>query len=426
MDWHREESMENTGSVVDNLKFEEGKQNLTEAQEQAVLDEVMREIHGEEKKEEGSKDGWVNPADEELKAQEEAQAKEQADQNAAAKAKEQADKKAKAEAEEKDRLEKEKQAQESQEQTKARQAKEKEEADKKAADELAKSKQGSEFKIADTDRAKAIEALALQESLTLKEAEEQIVKDEAIVNKYKQNPIEMARALRLLQRDADKAKAELEATRKAAGKPPAPVMNNVKDYVQSQLDPIKDKLIVLYKKEYPEITDGLDDEKVYGMIKKDAIERTSKTLEENESKIVSAGKEKRAELIMGLAEQDKAFLPDIKAALDRTNPRQLLDKSFDINELIYWAKGRQMDRLVKEAEERGYLRGQEQSQIIGQKVSGAGNKQQSGSGAKKSSGGRLSDEQKERALDMFDGAEGMSEEDKFTAYIETYPEQFQN
>ncbi len=235
----------------------------------------------------------------------------------------------------------------------------------------------------------------------------------------------MARALRHIQREMDKAKTELETTRKAAGKPPVPVMNNVKDFVQSQLEPIKDKLLVQYRKEYPEITEGLDDDRVYGMIKKDAIDRTTKVLEENEANIVATAKEKRAELIMGLAEQDKRFLPDIKAALDRTNARQLLDKTFDINELIYWAKGRQMDKIEKEAEERGFKRGQEGAKIIGEKIPGAsGNKQAGGNTSVKSAGARLSDDQKERALDMFDGAEGMADEDKFAAFIDTYPELF--
>src|SRR5258708_30478765 len=130
------------------------------------------------------------------------------------------------------------------------------------------------------------------------------------------------------------------------------------------------------------------------MIKKDGIDRTTKILEENESKIVSSAKEKRAELLKALAEQEKAFIPDIKDALDRTNARQLLDKGFDINELIYWDKGRQMDRLVKEAEDRGFKRGQEGAKIIGEKTPGSGNKQTSGTVAKKTSGSRLSDDQK--------------------------------
>ena len=404
-------------SIVDTIKFEDGKQNLSEAQEAAIVAEALKEINGE--KESKDADTWVNPADEELKAQEaEAKEKEEADAQAAADA--EAKEKTEQEAREKQEADEKLKAQETEEQTKARIAKQ--EADKVAA---AGGKSGTDFKIAEADRAKAIEELALKESLTLKEAEEQISKDEALVNKYKQNPLEMAKALRHIQQEASKAKAELEATRKAAGKPPAPVMNNVREYVNQQIEPIKDKLIPQYKKEYPELCEGQSDEFIYGLIKKDAIDRTSKILEENESKIVSAAKEKRAELIMGLAEVDKAFLPDIKAQLERCAPRQILDKNFLFQDLVDWARGRQLDRLLKEAEERGFKRGQEGAKIMGEKTPGAGNKQAGSSTAKKTAGGRLSDEQKERAINMFDGAEGMDDEAKFAAYIDTYPEEFQ-
>lgn len=418
--------MENTGkSVAESLEFEEGKQNLTEAQEQAVLDEVLKEINGE--KNSNNDDNWVNPADAEAKELEEKEAQEAADAEAKSKAEDEATQKAEKDAQEKEEAEAKKREQETEDQTNARLAKEKEDADKKAADEkAAKATAASNqpFKIAEADRAKAIEELALKESLTLKEAEEQILKDEATINKYKKDPVEMARALRHTQREMDRAKAELEATRKAAGQPPAPVLNNVKDYVQSQIEPIKDKLIPAYRKENPELTEGLSDDHVYGLIKKDATDRTVKILEENESKIVSSAKEKRAELIMGLAEQDKTLLPDIKAQLDRCNARQLLSKDFNVQDIVDWAWGRQKDRFVKEAEDRGFKRGQEGAKILGEKTPGAGNKQAGGGGAAKTSGSRLSDEQKERALDMFDGAEGMADEDKFSAYIETYPEQF--
>lgn len=401
--------MESGKSVVEDIRYEEGQQNLSEAQMNAIAQEAINEVKNEGKQQE---DEWHNPGEEqgdELKKEEEEKARAQAD--ADAKAKEAIDLKKKEESE--------KQSKETQQQTDARLKAEKETADKKT------SEQGDDqpFKIADELRGKAIEELALKESLTLKEAEEQIAKDEATINKYKKDPVEMAKALRHTQREMDKAKAELEATRKAAGKPPAPVLNNVRDYVNSQLEPIKTDLIKGYKKEYPELVEGQTDDFVYGLIKKDAMERTTKILEENESKIVSAAKEKRAELIMALSDQDKSFLPDIKAALDRTSSRQLLDKSFDVNELIYWAKGRQVDRLIKEAEERGFKRGQEGSKILGEKLPG-GKNIQTGGGTKKTAEARLTDTQKERARNMFDGATGMSEEDMFQAYVETYPEEF--
>lgn len=405
-------------SVIDDIKFEEGKSGLTEEQTSAIAEEAMKEIESEKTKEEQ----WENPADqetEEQKAEKEAElkSKEEADQ----KVKDEADAKAKQEADEK--AKKEAAAKPPENETKEQKEAREKEAAQKVADE---GKKADVFKIPDDQRAKAIEELALKESLTLKEAEEQIGKDEAIVNKYKKDPLEMARVVRNLQRESDKTKAELEATRKAAAKPPAPVIRNLEEYVTNQLEPIRDKVVEAYKKENPKLTEGQSDEFVFELVKKDGVNVAIGHLKKNEENIVASAKEKRAEMLLSLSDVDKAFIPDIKAQLERTSPRQLLHADFKLQELIQWAKGGQLDRLVKEAEDRGFKRGQENAKIIGEKLpGGASNKQASGSGAVKTAEARLSDTQKQRAKDMFDSVPGMAEEDMFKAYIDTYPEEFQ-
>lgn len=414
-----------------NVKTEEGQVNLTSDQEQAILDEVL----AERAKEEGQKDDagdWKNPADEEAAAaaaaaqegetEEEKAAKAEADKKAAdekaAADKKVADDKAAADKAAADAAAKKVPEGETEEQKTARLAKE--ESDKKAA-----AAGGQTFKIPDEERQQAITDLALKESLTLKEAEEQIAKDEATVNKYQKNPLEMAKALRHAQAEMDRAKAALATTQKAASKLPAPVYANVREFVESQLEPIKDKLIEAYCKENPEVTDGMEPDRVYGLIKKDALDKAFRNIEDNEKNLIASATNKRAELIQGLAEVDKAFIPDIKAALDRTHYRQLLAKDFDVKELIYWAKGRQMDRLLKEAEEKGFKRGQENATIIGKKTPASGGGQ-APKAVVKSAASRLSDEQKERAKDMFDTIEGMNDEDKYAAFIDTYPELFRS
>lgn len=391
-------------SVLENITYEAGKDNLTEDQIQKIADEAIKEASGSDDKQ----DDWKNPADENQTGEEQraAAAKEADDKKKEQEAKEAEDQKIADDAAAKEAADADK--------TDEQKQKEKEEADKVA--EAAKVK---EQPYVVPDREKAIQDLALKDSLTLDEAEAQIAKDEAIINKYKGNPIELAKALRNVQSYADKTKSELEATRKAATNPPAPVLNNVRDYVENQLAPIKDEVIKSFRKEYPELTDGHEDTFVYGLIKKDAIDRTMKVLEESKSKLESAAKEKRANLILSLSDQDKTYLPDIKAIIDRTNDRQLMDKSFDVNEIIYWAKGKQFDKAVKEAEERGFKRGTEQAKIIGEKTPKS-NTPVSGKGTSKIT---LSDEQKQRAQDMFD-IPGMNDQEKFDAYVETYPEEF--
>lgn len=384
------------------IEYEEGQTNLSEAQINNIAQEALKETKEEKK------DDWKNPADE---------------QNADAANDDQVDKD-KTAADDKAKEAKDAEDKKTSDDKAAADAKAV--ADKTKADDAVKSgkPEGEVGKAEDKpfvidNRQKAIEDFALQSSLTLEEAEAQIAKDEATVNKYKNNPVELARALRQAQSYGDKAKAELDAVKKAGNNPPAPVLNNVKDYVEHQLEPIKDKVVESFKKEYPELCEDQTDNYIYGLIKKDAIDRTLKVMEENNSKLSSAAKEKRATIILGLSDQDKTYLPDIKAILDRTSDRQVMAKDYDIKDIIYWAKGKQIDKVVKDAEERGFKRGQEQAKILGEKTPGSKTPQPS-SGAKKPT---LTDVQQERALNMFD-VPSMSDQDKFDAYVETYPEEF--
>lgn len=402
-------------SVIEDIKYDEGQQNLSEKQINDIAAEALREV----KEPADSQDDWVNPAD----AQTDEDNQDKSREDIANKDKEVKETESKKEEE---RVKAETDAKLKSEQESSI-AKEKINNDKNKADIDPKTGKSSieekKFQIPAEQRYKAIEELALKESLTLEEAEAQISKDESTVNKYKNDPVEMARALRHLQREGDKAKAELDAVKKSGNTPPAPIINNVKDYVQHQLDPIKDKVVEAYRKEYPELVDGQTDDYVYGLVKKDAVDRTLKIMEENQSKIVSAAKEKRANLIMSLSEQDKTFLPDIKAIIDRTSDRQIMAKDYDIKYVIEWAKGKQVDRLVKEAEERGFKRGQEQPKILGEKNLGHGKTPSPSGGTKKI---QLSEVQKQRALDMFDSVQTMSDQDKYDAYVETYPEEFKS
>lgn len=412
-------------SIVEEIKYPEGQQNLSEDQERAIAAEAIKEI-----KTPATEDEWVNPADKiseeqsvEDKIKDEAKIKSDAD----SKIQEETDKKVQVDA--KIKADQDAADLKAKDDTKAaaegdREAQTRVDVAAKAkleAKEGDKKVDHQTFKIAPEVRTKAIEELALKESLTLEEAEAQIAKDEATVNKYKNDPVEIARELRHQQRLADKAKAELDSVKRAGNTPPAPVIENVKDYVVHQLEPIKDKVIAAYRKEYPELSDGQEDNYVYGLIKKDTVDRTLKVMEENQSKLVSAAKEKRATLIMGLAEYDKAFLPDIKAILDRTNDRQIMAKEYDIKDVVAWAKGRQLDRLVKEAEDRGFKRGQENAKIIGEKIPGGGGRPAGQATAKKA---HLTETQQQRARDMFDSVPGMNEQEMFDAYIDTYPEEF--
>jgi hypothetical protein len=296
-----------------------------------------------------------------------------------------------------------------------------------------KAKKAEIVKVRDEAAKKAVEAeveaYAKEHQLSSEETRTFFDESTKIMEKYKGDPKQLARANLALQRHYSKVESELKTLKEAKPpEPPAPELTV--DYVLKLMDEgkitvggkavPKEQLLEAYRKENEDITATLEDEAVSKLIAKDIKSSLEKQHEVARGEMKIKAKEKRDTLISSLSEADRAYADEIKPILEHIPDVHILNEGFSLNDTIMWAKGKKYDALVKEmegkvkeAEERGFKRGQEEAKIIGVK---AGPKQPGNAPVK---GKRsLTDNQKKIARERYQDAYFPTDEDKFNAYIE--------
>jgi hypothetical protein len=159
----------------------------------------------------------------------------------------------------------------------------------------------------------------------------------------------------------------------------------------------------------------LEDEKVYVLAEKEMREKIRIAEEKQAVALKDTAESKRQKLLNELPEADKKFAKDIRGGLYRLSDSEILDDDFDVSDLLCWARGKRYERDIKEAVEKAVVEAQKDKKILGNQGGGTGG----GSSSQASKGGeapaKLSEEDKERALDMYDSLQ-ISQEEKFSMY----------
>ena len=294
-----------------------------------------------------------------------------------------------------------------------------------------KAKKAEIVKAQEEEKAKTgkeeISAYAKEHNVTEDEAREDLEHIAKIQEKYKGDPKQLAKANLHLQRLHSKSEAELKSIKDA--KPsPADVKEVPIAAVEKWLEEGKiqyngknisrDEVIEAYRKAYPDLTDSLDDEKVFKLAAKETKERLDKHFESQRAEISAKAKEKRATIFDSVAEADKQFIPEIKPLVEKLSDTQIMDERFSLDTYITYAKGKAFDTLQKQVEEekrafgeKEYKRGLEEAKILGVKRPPDGKPPKSGADA------ALTDEQKKRAREMFDNPD-ITEEQSYKLYKE--------
>ena len=257
---------------------------------------------------------------------------------------------------------------------------------------------------------------ALKHNLTIDEAKEDITKTKAIVEKYKNDPVELARALRHTQSGYDQLKSK-------EGKPQIIIQKDPGAEIREFAEKNKEKIIENFRKKFPAKSEMMSDE----VILEESVAIAEKDYEAWQrtegDKVAKLAGEKREQLLTSLSEGDKRFLPDVKALLSRTPDHQIAHESFDIKDFVYHARGAYYtpDR-VKALEDAAFKRGKEDPKILGVKSGTTG-----GPAPKKSDsaggGWAGTEDQKNRALEMFSAEDGYTEEQAFKAFQDTFKEE---
>ena len=261
------------------------------------------------------------------------------------------------------------------------------------------------------------EEYADSENVTIDIAKNRITKIREAIKKFDGDPKKMAKALYHTQAAFARSQNELQAF-KNAPKDGEIVIQGKK----LSKEEAKEFVVSKYKEAYPEITDGMEDEKVFVLAKKEMQERYKLLSQKQESELKEGAEKKRAEILEKIEDRDKPFAEDVKKALDRVDPAELLDENFSLVDYVFWARGKRYHKDVSEAEKRGYERGLQEKKILGKKGEGASGSGNSGSAKGGKSTPSLNAEQKERALQMFD-MQDIPEERKFELYLEYLKDQ---
>lgn len=290
------------------------------------------------------------------------------------------------------------------------------------AQEAEKQQKEAESKRVKEEVEKEVKAYATEHKISEDEARTDFESREKILEKYKGDPKQLALANLHLQRLYVKTQEELKAEKEAA--PLKNAKNATIDDCIKLIDegkvllkgkPVtREDAISIYREQYPEISERLDDDAVIRLVAEKFRDGYAKMQEREIVDLSSQAKERRTTLLNSLSEADKKFIPEIQPLLEKYPPAAIMSDNFKLDDLVSWAKGKTYDKDLKEHGEKEYKRGIEQAKIIGQRETPAG----SGSGkVKTKSKVNLTEEQKQRALEMYEGTT-FTEEEKFANYAE--------
>jgi hypothetical protein len=188
--------------------------------------------------------------------------------------------------------------------------------------------------------------------------------------------------------------------------------------IDQKLNEDKDKIIELYLKKHPDEEDQHEDvifERAKVILKTKLKEDRDKADAEFKVHVDKV----RDDLIGKVPKEYKEFIPEIKKQLQDEDDDVVIHPDFDVMNLAYWARGKKFTpEYVKSLEDAAFKRGSEDPKIKAQKAGISTSEARSTPG--KPAPVVLSDDEKERALEIFASKDDWSDERKFKEYKDNY------
>lgn len=263
---------------------------------------------------------------------------------------------------------------------------------------------------------------AAAEKITVEEAREALKAEQNIITKYGAEPKKLARAYHHSQREYKRLESSVKAEREAA----ANVLTEneiVMGDKKLTFDEAKPAMIAAYRERFPEKMADLSDDQVFETAKKEYREKVKEVTAAHKAQIKTEADSKRAKILLGLPESTKPYQDLIKEVLGQAPDHRVVQDDYDPEDLIHWARGQHFtpDR-IKELEDAAFKRGQEKAKILGEKGGGSpergGGAPGAGAGDSNAEIGLLTQEQKDRALNMFESIQVWDDKRKFVEYID--------
>lgn len=240
-----------------------------------------------------------------------------------------------------------------------------------------------------------------------------------IVEKYKGDPKQLARANLHLQRLYTKSQEGLKKLQdaKAVVQPPEITSDAIIKLIEDgkiklgKETATRETIIEAYRKDNADDVVELSDDAIFKLALKQMREDFGKALKDQadteKAKLTDDAKEKREQVLGGLSEADKKYLPELKPLLDKVSDAGVMASEFSVETYIHYIKGQHYDEDVRATAEREYKRGKEEAKIV---------KPKTGNPPGPKHKRTLTAEEKQRALNMY--GENMSEDEAITAYID--------
>lgn len=273
---------------------------------------------------------------------------------------------------------------------------------------------------------KEVALYAQAEGLTEEEAKKAIEAEKKLAEQYQNDPRKLSRTARYWQsqhmRLEARVKAESEAKERSVKDNEIIIQGKKMSFEQA-----KPLMIEAYRNEFAEKVADKSDEEVFETAKKDYQARIKAYYAEQGKKIADQANSKRARIVLELPDHAKPFRQEIEASLGLLPDSKIVQEDYSPEDIIAWARGRHYSpEKIKEMEDAAFKRGQENAKILGEKVTP--------SPASSSKNGKppapsadkeielLTKDQKDQALNMFDGIKVWDEQRKFKEFISVMKE----
>jgi len=263
------------------------------------------------------------------------------------------------------------------------------------------------------------------ESLDDEAAQKMAEGDYKVAEKYGKDPIEIAHAYRSLQGEYTQLNEQVIQQRRESVNPYAFLADKViiTDRTSGKRKEMsKEEYVEAYRDKYkeadPELVDMGDDE-VYRDAKRKNGEWLKAVFNRHITETNDKAKTNRKSIVASLkGTADEKFSKDVEELLGHYSDDVVSGEGFNGETALLIAKGKKYDADTKAEREKGVKTGKKKSKLIDKKVDGPVGKGKS-SGKKGSYKGRLSKQERESALDMYDG-DKISDEDKYKLYYDDF------
>lgn len=215
-----------------------------------------------------------------------------------------------------------------------------------------------------------VKAYAQAKEMPVEDARKIMDSIDRIKTKYENDPFKIAEAVLDLQHLITRKDDEIRTVKARANQPRGPQNPDEWERVlKAKGIKLGDKWLTWeqgveqYRKEEPELTQGLEDSQVLKIIARSMHTKVEAHQEKQLNALRKKADEKRDKLVAGIPEDSQRFAENVKELLGLVPDDVIVDEGYSVGDAVKWARGdyytpEKIKEIVREAELKGFKRGQ--------------------------------------------------------------------